>query len=988
MTLSTQDDVLLDLNDAQVAAVTHGEGQALILAGAGTGKTRVLTQRIAWLIDSRKARPAEILGLTFTEKAAQEMEDRVDRLVPFGFTDATLCTFHAFGHRLLSEFGLLLGLPGEPRVLTPAEAVVFLREHLYELPIDRLRPAGDPTRHLRKLVSHFARLSDEDISPESYAAHAEELVALEGTAPTDEAALERALLMRELAACYRAWLDLLAGAGLVDFAGLLSQALRLVREHPAVRSELMRRYRWILVDEFQDTNFAQFELVRAIAGTNPNLTVVGDDDQSIYKFRGAAISNILGFKAAYPRARTFVLTENYRSTRPILDSAYRLVRHNDPERLEVRAAVDKRLRASGPHPEGTAVEYRSFDTASNEADFVAARIAEAIEEGRWSFRDCAVLVRRSAAADPVARALNLRGIPFRDSGASGLFDRPEVVACLDGLRVLADPTDSRAFYMLAASGIYEVPLLDLMRLAGGADRRHRALEETVRAMLASRVEDASSSSSAPCSAPAREVFRKLIADLDELRPFAHRHSSGETLYRFLGVSGYLERLTAEGGAEADLKVQNLARLFDKIRGYAKVAVRDHVREFVRHLDLLREAGEDPPGAEPDPDEDAVQVLTVHKAKGLEFPVVFLVGLEAGHFPTLRRGDPLPFPDALIRQEVPSGDFHMMEERRLFYVGMTRAMRELWLSSSADHGGKRRWKTSPFVLEALDRQAADAAGVLKGSALEAVRRNAPRVDATPLELAPIPEDETLLLSHSQIDDWLTCPLKYKYAHVLKVPLLPHHSVGYGLALHNAIRDYYVHRQNGWPVDEVTLTALFERSWTGEGFITREHEEQRLEQGREAIRAFFAREQAAPSTPAFVERPFRMRLGTNEVRGRFDRVDARDGVGVVIVDFKSSAVQEKGEADRRAKESLQLQIYALAFEAVEERRPAAVELSYIASGVVGRAPVTDESLERASTQVARAAAGIRRRDFAAKPDYRACGFCAYNSFCPSRARGAFA
>ena len=622
MSLSlTHDPLLDDLNEAQRAAVTHGEGPMLVLAGAGTGKTRVLTRRIAWLIATRKAAPSEILGLTFTDKAAQEMEERVDRLVPFGYTDMTLVTFHALGRKLLGEFGMLLGLPAEPRVLTTAETVVFLRERLFKLPLERLRPLGDPTRHLDELVRHFGRLADEDISPEAYAAFA-----AGERAPDDIVAEVRSLVARgypevmllgQTVNAYR--------HGTVDFAGLLTLSLRLLREQPAVASELRRRHPWILVDEFQDTNYVQFELVRTLAGERPNLTVVGDDDQSIYKFRGASISNILDFREGYPGCATHVLTENYRSTQPILDAAYRLVRHNDPERLEVKANVDKRLHARGIKPDGPDVFAQGFDSPSTEADFVAARIQEAVASGRRRHGDFAVLVRRHAATDPVVRALALAGIPFRVAGGGGLYDRPEVIACLDALAAMSDPTDDRALFFLAASEIYGVPALAISELRKSAERRNRGLLRSIEDALALGAFDG----------PAQAALSRLVSDLAEMRPFALRHPTGETLYRYLAHSGYLERLTAEGAAgdaEADEKVQNLAKLFNVTRGFNGLAVRDRPIEFTRHLALLRQAGDDPRAAEPEDDEDAVHVLTVHRAKGLEFPVVFLVGLEANHFP--------------------------------------------------------------------------------------------------------------------------------------------------------------------------------------------------------------------------------------------------------------------------------------------------------------------------------------------------------------------
>jgi len=753
--------------------------------------------------------------------------------------------------------------------------------------------------------------------------------------------------------------------------------LRLLREQPAVASELRRRHPWILVDEFQDTNFVQFEIVRALAGERPNLTVVGDDDQSIYKFRGASISNILDFRTIYPDCATHVLVENYRSTQPILDAAYRLVRHNDPERLEVRAHVDKRLVALGAKPHGPEVFAQGFDSPSTEADHVAARIRSEVESGRRRHGDFAVLVRRHAATDPVVRALALAGIPFRMAGGGGLYDRPEVIACLDALAAMSDPTDDRALFFLAASEIYGVPALAISELRKSAERRNRGLLKSIEDALALGSYEGDTA----------QALTRLLGDLAEMRAFALRHPTGETLYRYLALSGYLERLTtegAEGDARADEKVQNLAKLFNITRGFNGLALRDRPIEFTRHLALLRQAGDDPRAAEPEDDEDAVHVLTVHRAKGLEFPVVFLVGLEANHFPGVYRADPLPFPEVLLRQPVPGGDIHRAEERRLFYVGMTRAREELSLTWAVDHGGPRKWKASPFVLEALDRAEAPLA---RAAHEDHIHRHMRAPEAVPVPLAPLGDDEELELSNRQVDDWLTCPLRYKYAHVLRVPLLPHHSVGYGLALHNAIRDYYVHAREGWPVDAERLVQAFETSWTGEGFITREHEQQRLERGRAAIRAWYAREQAAPSSPAVIEGTFRFKRGKNVVRGRFDRVDIRPE-GAVIVDFKSSSVDDPRKAAQRAKDSLQLKTYALAWQETSSRRPAAVELHFIESGLVGRAAVDDAAIAKAEAAIDTAAAGIRARDFTPKPDWMMCRYCAYQTICPSRAVDQFA
>ncbi|MDR7559916.1 MAG: ATP-dependent helicase, partial [Armatimonadota bacterium] len=391
--------ILADLNDEQRRAVTHETGPLLIVAGAGTGKTQVITRRIAWLIATRRARPSEILALTFTDKAAAEMEERVDVLVPYGYTDVWISTFHAFGDRVLREHALALGLRPDFRVLTRAEQVVFLRQHLFDLPLDVYRPLGDPTRHLEALLTLFSRAKDEDVSPAEYRAFAERVAASAAAAPHDRELQDLARQQMELALAYQRYQELLAREGLVDFGDLITLTLRLFREHPAVLRAFRERFRYILVDEFQDTNYAQFQLVRLLADGGPqNITVVGDDDQSIYKFRGAAISNILTFLDTYPDATQVVLTTNYRSTQPILDAAYRLIQHNNPDRLEVRHRLDKRLRAV--RPGGTPPRHVHLDTLSSEADWVARQIASQVEAGTWRYRDVAILVRSNADADP------------------------------------------------------------------------------------------------------------------------------------------------------------------------------------------------------------------------------------------------------------------------------------------------------------------------------------------------------------------------------------------------------------------------------------------------------------------------------------------------------------------------------------------------------------------------------------------------------------
>ena len=336
--------ILEGLNDDQLAAVTHDGGPLLIVAGAGTGKTTVITRRIAHLIAHGKARPEEILALTFTEKAAAEMEERVDTLVPYGYADVEISTFHAFGDRLVREHALELGLPPDFRVLSRAEQVIFFRDRLFQFALERYRPLGDPTRHLQAMISLFSRCKDEDVSPAEYTAHVARMAAASPQSLDDERR-ERLAQQQELGNAYTRYQELMATQGVVDFGDQIAYALQLLRTRPYVRAACQRRFKYILVDEFQDTNHAQFELVKLLAARHRNIAVVADDDQAIYRWRGAAISNVRGFLECYPEARRIVLIANYRSHQSILDGAYRLIVHNNPDRLEVEYGIEKHLTA-------------------------------------------------------------------------------------------------------------------------------------------------------------------------------------------------------------------------------------------------------------------------------------------------------------------------------------------------------------------------------------------------------------------------------------------------------------------------------------------------------------------------------------------------------------------------------------------------------------------------------------------------------------------
>ena len=994
-TYATPKDILEGLNVDQEEAVRHDKGPLLIIAGAGTGKTTVITRRIAYLISLKLAKPNEILALTFTDKAANEMEARVDRLVPYGYIDVAISTFHSFGDHILRDYAIDLGLRPDYRVLSHEEQMVFFREHLHEFPLKHYVSLSDPTRHIEAMIGIISRAMDEDVSADEYVQWAEinlkrvqYAVNSLQKGQNDDTSVNEMEKQLEIAQVYKKYQELKIKSGFVDFGDQVSLVLKLFREHPRILKFFHDKFKYILVDEFQDTNYAQFEILKLLAGKNKNITVVGGDDQSIYKFRGAAISNILGFTKIYPKAKKVVINKNYRSTQLILDAAYRLIQHNNPDRLEIKNKINKRLTSERKEC-ANKPEYKGFDKITSEADFVAKTIKEKWESGNYKLKDFAILTRSKANAEPFVQSLNLLNIPYLFSGGGGLYVLEEVKLAISFLRVIGDPSDSRSLYSLAISPIYGLDPLDMQKINTFAKRRNYTLHYVFANIEKTKIEESEFTVLNDLKQKSIDVIANIMQDIEIYLEFAKDHTTGEVLYRFLKKSGYLKTLTFYESAENENKVKNIAAFFDRVRKFKEIAEVDRVSEFVNHLNILKEAGENPESATYDSDIDAVSISTVHKSKGLEFPVVFMVSLTSDRFPVRNRKDPIELPDELLKESLPKGDAHVQEERRLFYVGVTRAKDELYLLSSLDCGGKRDKKVSQFVLEALDMPKVNLE-VLKRKPIEQIELFAPQDYICP-PIRKISKDERLSLSFYPIDDYLTCPLKYKYVHILNVPLLPSHTIMYGSALHKAVQGYFSAKIHGKEFAEKELLLLFKNNWSSEGFISREHEEARFEKGEKALKQFYKDQEKSKLIPKFVEKEFKFVKGNIQIAGRFDlvleslnpRTLKSSSPSTIIVDFKSTEVKDQEKADKKAKGSMQLAIYAMAWREMMEMLPMSLKLYFLESGHIGSTQITAKDLEKTWDEIKKVEEGIRSADFRATPGKIQCGYCPYNEICSSAA-----
>lgn len=955
---------LANLNSEQQTAVTHRDGPLLIIAGAGTGKTTVITRRIAWLIAEKLAAPGEILALTFTEKAAGEMESRIDQLLPYGYTDTTIATFHAFGDQLLREHSLDLDLPPEFRVLSSDEQELFLTERLDTIDnLLELRPVTNPGKYIHHILKVISRAKDELVGPAAYAAAAKQLLAT----ATDDEAKRAARRQIDIATIYQAYEDLKAQEGVIDFGDQIMKLVSFLDREPGIRTKLQNTYRYILVDEFQDTNIAQFALVQRLLGDERNITVVGDDDQAIYKFRGAAVANILSFLTEYPDATKVVLSRNYRSTQKILDTAHTLIQGNNPDRLEATLGIEKRLIGT---TEGTLPVFHWYSHDVDELDALVELIR--VEHKHRPLNEIAVLVRTNALLAPIAAALHRADIPYTASSDHGFIHKPEVRGVIAFFTALLHPLDSLAYMKLAFSPFYQLDPVWILQINDAAKHDKREFSEILEDKHHIAWERM------PPEGQTRVAeFRDSIASYRQLVGIK---TPGELLYQFLKERGVLHaapsaKSAANSGAIGQLSlfsdytegeqltlIQNLAAVFEAIKRYEAAGRDPFVPRFVEHLDELL-GHVTPPTVDLGPDVPAVQLMTVHAAKGLEFDVVILPNFTADRFPARRKHEPLTLPDSLIAETLPTGDEHLEEERRLAYVAMTRARRQLYLSGAAKSGeGTRTKKPSPFIAEALS-SAETANPIERVNSADRIHQFAPTaITPVPTKLRMPTHDGLLFLSPAMIETYTNDPYQFYWRYVLNAPQPASHHLSYGNAIHAAIECYHRLRLNGQHPTPDDLLKRYDEAWSSEGFASRADEDRLRAHGRETLRRFFVRAEKG-TAPSHIEETVTLHVPGARIRGRIDAIYAERGE---IRDFKTSEVKDDKDAAKKIKDNIPIKIYALAYQKRFGKLPERLVLDFVEKDLEATLIPTPEIIAATDEIIAAAVAGIHAGQFDPNPN----------------------
>lgn len=940
----------MKLNREQIQAVTHKKGPLLIVAGAGTGKTTVITESIKYLLKEQEVRPEEILALTFTEKAAAEMLERLDVVMPLGYEEPWLSTFHAFCDRILRLEGLEVGLSPDYTILSQPQQWLLIKQNLFDLKLDYYRPLGNPTKFIGALLNFFSRLQDEDVSEAKL-----RKLQTPNSKFQKKVGKEEFKKYQELFQAYRRYQELKLSENVFDFGDLITWTLKLFRKRQNVLEKYQQQFKQILVDEFQDTNLAQLQLIKLLAPAekNPNLVVVGDDDQSIYKWRGAAISNILDFKKHYPEAKEIVLTQNYRSGQKLLDRAYKLIQNNNPDRLEIKLKVDKHLvsRRAEKLPDAQAVLLPSLES---EADFVVEKILELAAKKPYTYKDFAILARANNHLEPFVAALKRSGIPYQLLGNRGLFDQDEVRSLLFFLKVVVDPTDTLSLFQLLHASVFGVKadlLLEMLQVARQAGKT-----------LWQVIQESSSGHSG---------LQLLVDQVSQARQRAVKEPASPILYDFIQATGYLREFLEKESIENQLKINNVNLFFEQIKRFEGDHKNSTLVDCVEFLDLLMEAGENPAQAEIE-DIDTVNLLTVHSAKGLEFPVVFVVNLVSDRFPTRNRRDPIEIPKELVEETLPEGNYHLQEERRLFYVGLTRAKDYAFVTAGKDYGGARKKHLSGFVTELGVKVVEPTVG--SGTQLSLLKSG---VEPKPKKVTD-GHVQLDFVSYSQIDVFKTCPLKYKYRYILRVPVKPHHALTFGQSIHNTLRDFHRFEQQGQKPSRDTLLYLYEKHFIPSGYEGERHKQERFKKGKEALLRYFKTYKSYFSgIPFRLEQPFRLNLGETWLIGKIDRIDRLSDTKYELIDYKTGSVKEQSDVDKDA----QLTIYKLAAQSVLGITAETLSLFFI-EGKKDPKKITirdSEQLEKKKQEIVDTVVAIKASKFGAKPG-EWCRYCEYNRICP--------
>ena len=967
---------LSKLNNEQKEAVLHNQGPLLIIAGAGTGKTTVITQRIVNIIEKKLADPEEILALTFTEKASFEMEERVDKLLDFGYLDLWISTFHSFCEKILRENALDIGLSPDFKILDQTSGWLLARQNLDKFELNYYKALGNPTKFIQALISHFSHCKDQEIYPENYLQYADDLKTSDNL-PEDQET-ER---IKEVANAYHAYQQILLQNNCLDFGDLINYCLKLFKKRPLILKKYREKFKYILVDEFQDTNWSQYELIKMLAEPKNNLCVCADDDQAIYRWRGASFSNIIQFAKDFPLAKQVSLIKNYRSSQNILDKSYNFIIQNNPDRLEFINKIDKKLLASGKIEQGI-IEHIHAKNIDQEAGLVLKKILEILKNDKTAtYNDFVILVRANDSAIPFTKALERAGLPYQFFASRGLYSKPIILDIISYFKILDNYHEGAAVFRILNLPVFSISDSDIALMTQYSKKRTKSLFETMQELqLVPGI-----------SSKTQEKVVLILSLVKKHSLMAREKSVLEVFLAFLNDTEYLKYLIKNNQTE---KIDLLNQFLKRIKTFEESSIEPLLFNFMQELSLELESGEQGKlEFDPEKGPEMIKVMTIHGAKGLEFKYVFLVSMVDRRFPTDQRKDAIELPEEMIKDIKPKGDVHLQEERRLCYVAMTRAKKGLYFTSATDYGGQRAKKLSRFLVEMgykdnLQKQVEKETGVLEKK-------------QKPIDKLKTKLDEKYLPSHfsySQLAAFEKCPLQYKFGFILKVPTRGKAVFSFGKTMHGTLHEFF--KEISEPKNEKQgdlfnkkgpgknkkskiklqdMLKIYERNWIDEWYESKTQKQEYFEKGKKIIKEIFKNFEKNPPNilkindqPA-LELPFNLKIGDNTLYGVIDRID-QDKDGTTIIDYKTG--QSKSKLDFESKS--QLLIYQIAGKEVLHLNPKKLSYYFLEDGKIASFLGTDNDISEQKEKMLIEIEKIKNSEFDPTPGWQ-CQYCDFKDIC---------
>ena len=1017
------------LNPDQLEAVTHTGTPLLVTAGPGSGKTRVIVERIIHLMRTG-LKPSEILCLTFSEKAAQEMKERLEKITDV--SDMQISTFHSFCHEILGENVLDSGIGIGSGIMTRSSTLVWALKNIDSFGFEHIELGNNAVNVIEALIDGISTFKDELITPDELADYLNKKFKQEKNLVQDIEQYDYLQKLCDLHKIYVKHQDYLKKSKLIDFDEMITSTIELFKKKPNVLSRYHKKFKHVLVDEFQDNNYAQLELVRLLAPSG-NVTVVGDDDQSIYRFQGAYVANFQHFMKSYDNVKQCFLRQNYRSTQNIVNLASKLL-----ENLPLRQK--KELFSSNEVGDKIVIARCTHDMS--EVEFVVNKIKELLgskitrrddTQRPLSFRDFAVLSRRRIDGKKFAQALNAYGIPATFVGEANIFNSATGRDLLAYLDVASNPTNSALaiIRILKNSGISDQ---NIARINQEAKKRRRNSETN-----SDFVYDVLLDLGAPELDQLDELF-DIQKQFQTLTSLPTQSTVSEAIFQIMMSVTDLYKSATQTDTLADRKKQTILKeLYHLSLEFESQNKNGTLAEFIDYLRLLGEF--DVELEENAEIRDAVQVSTIHQSKGKEYSVVFVTDVAQGKLPLRYQAKKFYVPNDLAKGLLKDEDeksLALQEERRLLYVAMTRAQNQLFVVFPTKYAQNVRQSKPSVFLEEIEFEKNPLVEVIDfaGSTQETLLQEQGKVDIIQQDLQakatkfvnqmqlesaiarivdlskveyfkknktldgfetedlftvesnndvdallvgekiPLINKETLKLSASKFETYMKCPLQFKFAHVLEVPTPAQTYFNLGTAVHAVAEQLTKLEKEGQKPTEEIAFEILEKNWDSDAYKSEKKEDEDLAKAKEMIQLYLKWISENPNKAIDVEKRFKIEIGGIPVTGSIDRVEQTPSGEYQVIDFKTGGVYETKNS---IKEDTQMNVYALAVESTYGKLPEKTSLFYLKEGKMLENVLKTDNLERVKAKLDQVTQSILAEDFEARPEKGACYNCAFKNIC---------